>query len=162
MKVYFESKAKCKYTAAEWKDLHDAVALFLDEHNMRHLKLVIGINMDARLPANTAGRMARSLDDYRVFRVDVDANRWLFSWVVNTLFHELTHVYQYASGKLTHPGDGQVVWKGDQLFLESQSPLGIVRLWKYFVSPWEVDARRNAAKMTRKFRQWKRTRNASS
>ncbi|KKM97143.1 hypothetical protein LCGC14_1171120 [marine sediment metagenome] len=62
-----------------------------------------------------------------------------------TLAHELVHVSQYVTGRLTL-ADGCVTWEG--------SYLGSIRLIPYLTRPWEVEAFGNETKLAKQYLAW--------
>ena len=60
---------------------------------------------------------------------------------VSTLFHELTHVLQFLSGKLSHNKKGDLIWKGKK--------------YDYLNCPFEIQARKNERKLLKGFKKLK-------
>ena len=68
-------------------------------------------------------------EKYRDFIVSLDKNLSR-SAIVETIAHELVHVYQFATDKFRYTANGNYRWKGKML--DGDTP--------YFNRPWEIEA----------------------
>jgi hypothetical protein len=68
-------------------------------------------------------------EKYRDFTICIE-KQLPRSTIVETVAHELVHVYQFATDKLRYTANGNYRWEGD--FIDGETP--------YFSRPWEIEA----------------------
>tara|TARA_B100000035_G_scaffold276248_1_gene253783 strand:+ start:317 stop:661 length:345 start_codon:yes stop_codon:yes gene_type:complete len=69
--------------------------------------------------------------------------------IVETLFHELQHVVQYALGYLQDVNQTKVYWLGDYYTGDFQDTESL----EYWNAPWEIEARQVAKQMVKDYYQ---------
>tara|TARA_B100001059_G_scaffold30289_1_gene24523 strand:+ start:515 stop:1063 length:549 start_codon:yes stop_codon:yes gene_type:complete len=132
MRFQVKLKAKTVWTARKRALLRDAlqyanVTLGLDNVDMT---VVVKLSGDAYAP----GMCCNFGND--VLLVKVSGNQ-TEEEIVETLFHELTHVRQYALGQLEDVGEQVVYWLGHYYRGDFENTDSL----EYWNAPWEVEAR---------------------
>jgi hypothetical protein len=95
---------------------------------------------------------ARQEQGGKSYSIEVDPRRDTLDKVLDTLFHELTHIDQYVTGRLKHK-NGERIWCGSfvpdvkvQQVHSSQKNID-----KYRSQPWEVEARYKGEQLRKKY-----------
>lgn len=155
MDVKFSLAYRDMWDDRQWQMIKDAVRLFLDHHNMNHVKATVMIQVGVKFDDFSTNGEFHSWPEgdprhKKYYRIDV-RKQLLFRWTLDTLMHELTHLYQMVSGKMERSvvnDQLKVWWRGRIIVHSSDRQLSFK---EYRALPWEVDARDTAAWMVRKW-----------
>jgi len=107
---------------------------------------------------------ARQSADGTDYSIEIDPRRDLTRQALETLFHELTHIDQYVTGRLKHK-HGARIWCGSMVpdLKVHQVHSSQKNLDKYRNQPWEVEARARGAELSEKYwEQFQQLRNRPS
>ena len=86
------------------------------------------------------------------YSIEVDPRNTDRKKMIDTFFHELTHIDQYVSGRLTHK-NGEKIWCGSEMRSVKNYAVhsNDKKLQEYRSQPWEVEARQRGAEMSEKY-----------
>jgi hypothetical protein len=86
------------------------------------------------------------------YAIEVDPRNTDMKKMIDTFFHELTHIDQYVSGRLTHK-NGERIWCGSEVRSVKNYTINTSqrKLQEYRSQPWEVEARQRGAEMAEKY-----------
>ena len=143
MKFVVKLKAKSVWTMRKRALIRDALEyanFHLELYNFDEL-VYIRLSWDKHIPG-----LCCDLGDRLVIKVSGNQSE---HDIVETLFHELTHVRQYANVDLDDIDDNTCWWKGHQYrgtFEDTESK-------DYWNAPWEVEARYLGEKLRKNYYQ---------
>lgn len=143
MKFVVKLKAKSVWTMRKRALIRDALEyanFHLELYNFDEL-VYIRLSGDKHIPG-----LCCDLGDRLVIKVSGNQSE---HDIVETLFHELTHVRQYANVDLDDIDDNTCWWKGHQYrgtFEDTESK-------DYWNAPWEVEARYLGEKLRKNYYQ---------
>jgi hypothetical protein len=86
------------------------------------------------------------------YTIEVDPRNNNVKKMINTFFHELTHIDQYVSGRLTHK-NGERIWCGAEMRSVKKYAVHSSdrKLQEYRAQPWEQEANNRGAEMSEKY-----------
>lgn len=137
MRIKVKIKAKATWTARKRALLRDALKYAEDSLGLYNFYEKV----EVRLVGDTYAR-GLCYDFGSQFLVKISGNQPDHE-ILETLFHELTHVRQYLCGELEDVNPQVAYWKGTRYqgdFEDTESP-------EYWTAPWEVEARKVGKKL---------------
>ena len=137
MRVRLHKAGREYFTDSQWSEIHDAIEFFINRHDITNVVYDLKITFfdDVRDYVGLFSRLPKLR--YGVIQIKYMRD---FDEVLNTLFHELTHLRQDIVGDLAwDPACGMQRWKGALYFSPDDTD--------YFDRPWEIEARQVADKM---------------
>jgi hypothetical protein len=131
MRFQVKLKAKTVWTARKRALIRDALqyANYYMGLQDSDEKVTIRLSGDAYVPG-----LCCNLGDRLLVKVSGNQSE---EDIVETLFHELTHVRQYALGQLEDVGEQVVYWLGHYYRGDFENTDSL----EYWNAPWEVEAR---------------------
>lgn len=168
MKVRLHLDGKTMFTEDEWTKIHDACEFFIDTYELRkydmpvYIKFMKSLDLTSTVSSSSMGDISRGccVTQFRQFAHKVVVERFVlniaqgnFTKVIETIFHEMTHVMQELRGDIVRQYDGSEVYKGVHYSVDK---LTKPTYKEYRAFPWEVEAREVATEMLRK---WQKSRN---
>lgn len=131
MRFQVKLKAKSVWTARKRALIHDAIVYAHCYMGLSTLdeKVIIRLSGDAYVPG-----LCCDLGDRYLVKISGNQSE---EEIVETLFHELTHVRQYALGYLEDVDEQVVYWLGHYYRGDFENTDSL----EYWDAPWEVEAR---------------------
>ncbi len=166
MKVRLHLDGKQHFTEDEWVMIHDAFEFFVDTYGLRKHNVPVYIKFPKNLDlsstmVDTGYDISRGccITQFRQFAHKVVVERFIlkispgnFTKVIETIFHEMTHVMQELRGDIVRQYDGSEVYRGTHYSIDK---LTKPTYKEYRNFPWEVEAREVSVEMLHK---WQKSR----
>lgn len=165
MKVKLHTSGKKHFSEEQWQNIHDAFEFFITEHNLSGCQLPVYVMFPTSLGkgpgfSNTLGETITKFYydagtiKTRSFTLNILTSVG-FTKVLETIFHEMTHVMQEVRGDLRRlpNGDGEC-YKG---VYYSVDILKKPSYKEYMNFPWEIEARDVSKEMMKKWKASRKT-----
>lgn len=167
MKVRLHLDGKQAFSEDEWSKIHDAFEFFVQEFDLDKYDIPVYIKFPQKLDlSSTVADVGQDISrgccitQFRQFAHKVVVERFVlsiaqgnFTKVIETIFHEMTHVMQELRGDIVRRYDGSEMYKGVHYSVDK---LTNPTYKEYRAFPWEVEAREVATQMLKK---WQTSRN---
>jgi hypothetical protein len=164
MKVKLHLSGKNHFTDQQWADIHNAMQFFIAEYGLSKYRTPVYVMFPTSLGkgpglADTLGEtVTRFYRDRDIFRVDSFTLNigpsGPFNKIIETIFHEMTHVMQGLRGDFMRLDDGSECYKGVHYSVDI---LKQPSYKEYMSFPWEVEARDVAKEMLKKWKASRKT-----
>jgi hypothetical protein len=163
MKVRLHLDGKRHFNEEQWTMIHDAFQFFVDKHKLNKHDVPVYIKFPEKLNTNDFGPFATNygqcVTEFRAVGAKYRPERFIISItprniykVIETIFHEMTHVMQELRGDIQRQRDGSEIYRGVHYSVDIlQKPT--YKQYRNF--PWEVEAREVSYEMLKK---WKASR----
>lgn len=155
MKIRFEKSYRTWFGDKKFEMIKDAVTFFLDHHDLNKHSCAVDFYLDSHdLKDNGCSGLISMHNRLNMAKIHVKSTIFTGD-LLNTIFHELTHLKQHLVGdlKIEYNRD---IWKGASFpVINFRSPNFKYKV--YHALPWEVEAREVAAEMVRLFKQSRST-----
>lgn len=164
MRVRLHTNGKNLFSEEEWSHIHSAFQFFVDEFDLDRYDLPVYVKftkiitsktfVDAKHNDINRGncithfRFQTQSGEIEVDRFVLNISHGKLDKVIDTIFHEMTHVLQALRGDIEYLPDGSEVYKG---VYYSVDKLSKPTYTEYRAFPWEVEARQVGAEMTAKW-----------
>jgi len=165
MKVRLHLDGKYIFSEDEWEKIHDAFEFFVDTYELHkynvpvYIKFPKKLDLSSTLSSSLNSDVSRGccITEFRQYGTKVSVERFVlnitagdFTKVIETIFHEMTHVMQELRGDIVRQPDGSEVYKGVHYSVDK---LNKPSYKEYRSFPWEVEARQVSAEMLKKWHQ---------
>ena len=172
MRIRLHKDGRKHFTEDEWTQIIDSLQYYVDEFKLDSHDTLVYVRFPAKLnishrlglvdrgvciakfktsfeltPSNTI-KSIRAVDK---FIIDIVPSS--FTKVIETIFHEMTHVVQELRGDFVRNDDGSEIYKGVHYSVDK---LTKPTYKEYRQFPWEIEAREVATEMLQK---WQKSRN---
>lgn len=168
MKVRLHLEGKYIFSEEEWDKIHDAFEFFVDTYKLDkydvpvYIKFPDKLDLSSILETGSIRDISRGccVTQFRQYGSKIIVERFIlsitpgnFTKVIETIFHEMTHVMQELRGDIVREYDGSEVYKGVHYSVDK---LTKPTYKEYRQFPWEIEAREVATEMLQK---WQKSRN---
>ena len=164
MKVKLHRSGKNHFTEQQWADIHNAMQFFVGEYDLNKYRTPVYVMFPASLGkgpgftdtlGETITQFYRDRGQYRIdsFRINIGPSG-SFNKIIETIFHEMTHVMQGLRGDFRRLDDGSECFKGVHYSVDILSKPSYNE-YKNF--PWEVEARDVSKEMLKKWKASRKT-----
>lgn len=164
MKVKLHRSGKNHFTEQQWSDIHAAIQFFIGEYGLSKYSTPVYVMFPTSLGlgpglANTLGEtITQFYFDRGVYRADSFtlniATTGPFNKIIETIFHEMTHVMQELRGDIRRMPDGGECYRGVHYSVDIIKKPSYN---EYRNFPWEVEARDVAKEMLKKWKASRKT-----
>jgi len=164
MKVRLHLDGKRLFNEKEWAMIHESFQFFVDEYKLNKYNIPVYIKFPKRLNAGDgmgldAVSRGQCLTEFYKVGDKIKVERFILSItpgnlnkVIETIFHEMTHVMQELRGDIQRQRDGSEIYRGMHFSVDK---LKKPTYNEYRQFPWEVEAREVSREM---FKKWKASR----
>lgn len=157
MKVRFQRAYRYEFGDKKYEMIREAVRFFLDHHKLNDYNCSVDFYVNSPDVLKKSGcsgmiMVNRSNDQARIHV----KHTVFFGDVLNTIFHELTHLKQHLTGDLVADYHyGRDIWKGTPFPVMHMNSANF-KYSHYHKLPWEVEARAVAREMVKLFKQYRK------
>jgi hypothetical protein len=154
MRVMLRKSAKSKFGEADWEKISDATQFFIEENELEQYNRVVYVSFPDKIVSdvvknicpygNCITRFKLEYGQAVAYSFEVNVRPSYTDQVIETLFHELTHVMQELKGDIYRDIDGSEIFRGTRFSIDK---LRKPSYSEYRSFPWEIEARAVASDM---------------